>query len=521
VIVLSPSTMRKADLTAIEKFNIPGMVLMENAGLHVAQAVKEVFIKQKKYSDKCVAIICGKGNNGGDGFVAARHLANDGYSVDVFVLAKENEIKGDALSNLEIIKKMDIPIKTVTTSEDMAMMEMKCKCVSVIVDAIFGTGIKGEIHGIAQEAIRIINNSKSYIIAVDIPSGISGQTGKVLGVATKANETVTMAALKMGLVLYPGASYAGKIHVVDIGMPKKVLCDLQPEGFLTDREEVISLFKPYPPYAHKGNFGRVFIIAGSRGMAGAAALAAKAAVHCGAGLVTLGIPKSLNDIIQVKVTEAMTAPLPETADGTLSLDCLEQALAFSVKCDAVALGPGLSQHEETKRFVKNFVMECPVPMVIDADALNALAESPDVFTKTSAPVLITPHPGEMARLLKVASSDIEQDRIAAVKRGVSMWGCTVLLKGARSLIGHTDGRLWINPTGNPGMATGGSGDVLTGMTAALIARAMATHEAAVAGAYIHGMAGDLAADEMGQISLAAGDIIRFLPRAFCKIGGSM
>jgi len=512
--VLSPSTMRQADLTAIERYKVPGMVLMENAGRGVAEAVKRAYVGQNNASNKKIIIICGKGNNGGDGFVVARHLVNYGFEVKVFILASEDEIKGDALSNLEIIEAMGIPIKTIMTAQDLDKMAADCSSASVIVDAIFGTGIRGEIQGLAKEAIQIINNSKSYVVAVDIPSGISGETGKLLGVAVKANETVTMAAPKTGIILYPGAYYAGKVTIVDIGMPREILCNLQPEAFYIDKEDVASLFKPYLPNAHKGDFGRVFIIAGSQGMTGAAALSASAAVRSGAGLVTAGIPESLYDILEVKLTEAMTKPLPQTTSRTLSTDALDVALEFASKCDTVALGPGLSTHDETKEFVKQFIMSCPKPMVVDADAINALAENPDILAKTSSPVVITPHPGEMARLLKVSVSEIEEDRIGAVRKGVNLWHCTILLKGARSLIATPDGRLWINSTGNPGMATGGSGDVLTGIIAAFIARGMAVQEAALAGAYIHGLAGDLAAEEKGHFSLAAGDIIDFLPRAF-------
>lgn len=512
--VISPSTMKQADLTAIERYKVPGMVLMENAGRCVAEAVKKAAVSQNTTSGNKVVIISGKGNNGGDGFVAARHLANDGFDVKVFILAREEEIKGDALSNLEIIKEMRIPINTVTTPQDLDMMDTDCNRASVIVDAIFGTGIRGEIQGIAREAIQIINKSGGYVIAVDIPSGISGETGKVLGAAVKATETVTMAVPKTGIILYPGAYYTGRVTVADIGMPKEILCDLEPEAFFLDKEDVALLFKPYLPNAHKGDFGRVFIIAGSQGMTGAATLAGKAAVRSGAGLVTVGVPESLHNILEVKLTEAMTKPLPQTTVQSLSVEALDEALAFASKCDAVALGPGLSIHDETKQFVKQFVMACPKTMVIDADAINALAESPDILAKASAPVVITPHPGEMARLLKMSVSEIENDRIAAIRKGLDLWACTILLKGARSLIIAPDRNLWINSTGNLGMATGGSGDVLTGIITAFIARGLTPQEAARAGAFIHGLAGDLAAREKGYISLAAGDIIRFLPKAF-------
>jgi len=509
--------MREMDRIAIEEYKIPGVVLMENAGARVAQTVQNLWNDMKDCASKKIAVFCGKGNNGGDGFVAARHLANWGFEITVFLFADPASITGDAAINLEIIKNMDLPIKVIKEKSDLDEVVKLARGSSVLVDAIFGTGLKGDVRGIAKYAIEIINKLKIPVVAVDIPSGVCGSTGKILGDAVRAQKTVTFALPKMGLLLYPGAEFVGELITADIGIPAKLIESINTEAQLLDARCVSRYFKKFPADAHKGSFGKVFIIAGSVGMTGAAALSATATVRSGAGLVTIGIPESLNDILEVKVTEAMTLPLPETSDRSLGASAIDKALDFASRCDAVVLGPGLSTHDETGEFVKRFVTECSVPMVLDADGLNTIAKFPSIIKEASAPVIITPHPGEMARLLSIPASQIQSDRIEAVKIAAEKFSCTAVLKGARTLIATSDGKLMINPTGNAGMATGGSGDVLSGMIGAFLARGMKAHEAAASGVYIHGLAGDLAAEEKGQICLTASDLIDFLPKAIKKM----
>ncbi|TYP53303.1 NAD(P)H-hydrate dehydratase [Thermosediminibacter litoriperuensis] len=514
--VVSPSTMREIDRRAIEDFGVPGVVLMENASREVAAAVWRIWerVKDNRRIPPKVAVFCGRGNNGGDGFGAARHLANMGFEVRVFVAADPTEITGDAAVNFEIVRRMGIPVIPLRGENDLEKARGFYTESFAGVDALFGTGLRGEITGFHRKVIEFINEGGCPVVAVDIPSGICGLTGKILGAAVRAEVTVTMGLPKIGLLLYPGASYAGIITLADIGLPAKILDDVKAEGLLLDRQVISCYFKPYAPDAHKGDFGRVFIIAGSKGMTGAAVLAGLGAARCGAGLVTLGVPEGLNDILEVKVTEVMTLPLPQTPAGSLSIKALEPALEFARKCDAVAMGPGLSRHEETAEFVKKFVTESPVPVVIDADGLNALSEYPGMLKKAKAPVVITPHPGEMARLLSITAGEVQENRWDAVREACDRFGCTVVLKGARTLVASPDHPVSINPTGNPGMATGGSGDVLTGMIAALAARGLKCHEAAAAGVYLHGLAGDLAAREKGEIPLIAGDIIDHIHEAF-------
>ncbi|HHY41250.1 MAG TPA: NAD(P)H-hydrate dehydratase [Thermoanaerobacterales bacterium] len=515
--VVSPSTMRLMDQMAIDKYKIPGVILMENAGIKVAQAVQNMWNAQKHCASRKIVFFCGKGNNGGDGFVAARHLANMGFETIVFIIANPDNIAGDAAINLEIIRNMGLRIKVIKEQADLDEAKDLANGAFVLVDAIFGTGLKGDVKGIAKSVIEVINQLEIPVVSIDIPSGVCGSTGKILGTAVKAHQTVTLALPKIGLLLYPGAEYVGELITADIGMPVKLVEAINAEAQLLDLSWVRGCFKAAPPDAHKGTFGRVFIIAGSVGMTGAATLSSTAAVRSGAGLVTIGIPESLNDILEVKVTEAMTLPLPETSSRSIGKGAIEKALSFASKCDAVVLGPGLSTDYETAEFVRQFILDCTVPMVVDADGLNAMAESPAIFKKAKAPIIITPHPGEMARLLSTTVSEVQTDRIGAVKTAAEKFSCTAVLKGARTLIATSDGKLMINPTGNIGMATGGSGDVLSGMIGAFLARSMKPYEAAAVGVYLHGLAGDLSAKEQEQICLMATDIIDFLPKAVNKM----
>ncbi|NLC63876.1 MAG: NAD(P)H-hydrate dehydratase [Thermoanaerobacterales bacterium] len=517
--VVSPYTMKLIDKKAIEDYGIPGIVLMENAGMAVADMIDSVYQACHVHgqNNTNVAIFCGKGNNGGDGFVAARHLVNRGYNVRVFILHDAEDISGDALTSFNIIGKMGIYVKVLKDEADLANVRDFCNNSFAVIDAIFGTGFGGEIKGVFRSVIDLINCLACKVISIDIPSGISGYTGKIAGIAVKADYTVTMALPKVGLLLYPGAAHVGELTVADIGIPKTLIDSAQAEAVVLEKAQIKKLLKPIPMDAHKGIAGKVFILAGSEGMTGAAALTGLSAARSGAGLVTVGIPKSLNEIMEVKLTEAMTMPLHETKNRSISIDALEEALAFVQKCDAVALGPGISLSEETKEFVKQFTALCPVPIVLDADGLNVLAENPEIFKRAIAPLVITPHAGEMSRLLSKRVETIQNDRLTVVKEAAKKFECVTVLKGANTLIADSDGHVWINPTGNYGMATGGSGDVLTGIITAFLARGMKPVDAARAGVYIHGLSGDKAALAKGHISLIANDIIDNLAIALKEI----
>jgi len=513
--VVMPETMKKLDKIAVEEYGIPSIVLMENAGKAVADVAERAFFEQRLKA-KRVYVFCGKGNNGGDGFAAARHFKNKGFEVEVFALEEKTKISKDALINLNIIEKMAIPVYSVNCGDGLKKAYEAAKEEAIIIDALLGTGVKGEVIGIYKEAVEIINSSKGYKVAVDIPSGICGKTGKILGCAVKADETVTMGLLKPGLLLYPGALYTGKVTVADIGMPVDLIEKIESEGVLLKEDIIKSYFEFYPPNVHKGFFGKVFIIAGSKGLTGAAALCGLAAQRSGAGLVTLGVPESLMPVFEVKLTEVMKKPLPDR-EGSISIKALDKALEISENMDAVAVGPGLSTDEETQEFVREFIKNCKKFMVVDADGINAFQKRPEDLLKRKSDIIITPHSGELARLLNLSASKIEENRWMAVTEAAEKFQCTVILKGARTLIKSHTSPIFINPTGNPGMATGGSGDVLTGIIAAFLARKMSPLNAAKAAVFIHGLAGDFAKKQKGEASLIAGDIIENLPKAFKRL----
>jgi len=539
--VVTAEEMREIDRKTIVS-GVPSIELMENAGRAVVRVIKSRFAPLR---GKRISIFCGKGNNGGDGLVVARLLAREKARIKIFLLTKEKELKKDPKINLERVLKEPassvgppmrwIKVIETDTSRKLEKFEQEVKKSALIVDAILGTGIKGTPKGLEAKAIRFINTLKRPIVSVDIPSGVEGSTGRVSGEAIKADLTITFGLPKIGLVVYPGAEYVGKLEVACIGFPKKFLEDERIKVNLIAKEEISAYFLPRRPDTHKGTYGHLLVIAGSVGMTGAATLTSQAASLCfgalrsGVGLVTLGIPESLNEIMEVKLTEGMTLPLPETKKKTLSLKAEKKIIEFSKKADVLALGPGLFTDKETQQLVRNLIKKISSPMVIDADALNALAGHLSILrparrrrglapmgrtTCNPQPAIITPHPGEMARLIGKKAKEVQKNRIKIAGDFARKYKVIVVLKGARTVISDPEGNIYINPTGNPGMASAGVGDVLTGMIGSLLARRREPLKAAKTGVYLHGLAGDLAAQERGEESLIASDLLEKLPQAF-------
>lgn len=507
--VVTSGEMREIDRRAIQEFGIPGVVLMENAALKVFEAAKDML---GEAAGKRVLVFAGKGNNGGDGFAAARHLANWGSEVEVVLFASKNSLSGDALINFSIIINMGLPVHEVLVSGDLEPVRNRLAGAHLIIDAILGTGIKGTVKGPVKEAVSLINDSGIPVLSVDIPSGISGDDGRVCGAAVRADTTVTFGLPKRGHFLYPGAGYTGKLIIGDIGIPKGVVESYEGiTGELITRSRIAGLISKRKRDAHKGTFGRVFFLAGSAGYTGAAFLACQGALKSGSGLVTLGVPESINPVMEVKLTEAMTLPLPETDEGTLSRDAVPAIMEQVRASRALGVGPGLSTRKDVPEVVKTLVREADIPLVLDADALNSLADDPDILKSRKAPAVITPHPGEMARLLGTTTAEVQEDRIGAAREAAGKWGVIAVLKGANTVVGHPDGRFFINTTGNPGMATGGTGDVLTGIITSFLGQGMSPLDAALAGVYIHGLAGDRASLQKGERGLTAGDIVETLP----------
>ncbi|HBE73703.1 MAG TPA: bifunctional ADP-dependent NAD(P)H-hydrate dehydratase/NAD(P)H-hydrate epimerase [candidate division Zixibacteria bacterium] len=514
---VTPQQMQEIDARCLKKHRIPGLVLMENAGKAVAQAAAEMAGIGLPGARSPVCLICGTGNNGGDGLAAARHLAAQGFPAEVFLVGTAGKLKGDTRVNANKLKASGIKLQEVASPKGLNALKRSLENSCLAIDAVFGTGFKGIPDKFCSQVVDILNQSGLPVLAVDIPSGVDGRTGACQGAGVRAAATVTMGLLKTGLLFHPGKAMAGAVSVADIGIPQAAVDEMKDAAEVPDECQAKGMLPRRPPDAHKGTCGTVLVLAGSIGMTGAAALTAISALRAGAGMVYLGIPESLNDIMESKLTEVITKPLPETRTRTLSVAGFDKIRNLLSKADVLAVGPGLSAHPETAELVGLVLSQTTMPAVIDADALNASAARPETLYDVKAPLILTPHYGEMSRLLRKDVSQIKADPMAAAQEAAASFCQTVVLKGAPTVIAQPKGGPWINPTGNAGMATAGSGDVLTGIMAGLLAQGLKTTEAARLGSYLHGLAGDLAAGETTQYSMLAGDILDFLPRAFARL----
>ena len=432
----------------------------------------------------------------------------------VALLCSASSLKGDAAINLRRFQKAGGRCHAVDKESALvSVLAPLLQTSDLLVDAIFGTGLNAPVKGISAAAITLMNASGRPIVAIDLPSGLDGDRGSVLGTAITAALTVTLARPKRGLYLGVGPNHAGVVRVADIGIPADLIVAAKIPVTLLEAADIRPLLPARPRTAHKGTFGHAGIIAGSAGKTGAAAMAAMAALRIGTGLVTVAAPRSVSDVLEAKLLEAMICPVPETEARMLSKQALEPLLAFAADKTALAIGPGIGMHPETQALVHNLLVEAKRPMVLDADGLNAVAGHADMLGRASGPLILTPHPGEMARLLGTTSAEVQRDRLGAASRLAREQNVCVVLKGAGTIVAAPDGRLAVNATGNPGMATAGTGDVLTGIIAGLLAQGLPAWEAACAGVYLHGLAGDLAASEQGEEGLIAGDVIRAIPRA--------
>jgi ADP-dependent NAD(P)H-hydrate dehydratase / NAD(P)H-hydrate epimerase len=513
--VVTGTQMQGLDRRTITEAQVPSLVLMERAGAGAANYIQHRFGPLR---GKTITIFCGKGNNGGDGLVVARLLHRLHAKVTVLLLAPAPTLSHDALamyrrwlraggkSSTKLFRSSE-QVKPLLGSSDL------------IVDALLGTGLSTPVSGAYREAIELINHARRPIIAIDIPSGIHADNGSVLGQAVRATATVTFGLPKLGLYVGSGIDHTGTIHVVDIGIPTAFIDALDSRILLVTKEQVDNALPVRTASSHKGTYGHAGIVAGSVGKTGAAALAARAALRIGTGLVTVAVPHSVNDTLEAKLLEAMTLPLPETKARTLASSGFDRIVAFMQARTAIAIGPGLSTHPETVELVQSLMKHLDRPTVLDADALNALASRASLLTECKIPPILTPHPGEMARLeVEATAQSVNADRIGTARRFARERGVFLVLKGARTVIARPDGVVAICPTGNPGMATAGTGDVLTGMIVGLLAQGLHAWEAACAATYLHGAAGDLAAEQFGQAGMLAGDLIAHIPHALQTIG---
>ncbi len=510
--VVTAAEMREIDRLTIEDCGIPGLVLMERAGLAVASRVRELYRSTK------AVVLCGGGNNGGDGLVAARELFNRGFKVKVVMLAKKEALSADCALQYRISKKIGVPI------EFRNSLDAKDIHGAVVIDAVFGTGLARPVKGEIAALFSFLNTADIPVIAVDMPSGISSDTGEILGEAVMADCTVTFGLPKRGHFLYPGAEHTGKLYIEDIGFPSRLIESDSIKVSLSDRETASGLLSSRPGNSFKGDYGHVLVVAGSRGKTGAALMSSQAAMRSGSGLVTIGIPESLVASLQGRITEEMLLPLPDDGSGMMSSKALDRILEFaSKKIDVIAVGPGIGVSPATKKIVKELVLRSAIPIVVDADGLNSISASggdaqgvKKLLQRAKAPIILTPHPGEMARLIHQPKVT---ERIGVPLSFAGEAGIYLVLKGVPTVTAMPEGDVFINTTGNPGMATAGAGDVLTGIISSLLGQGMNPADASMLGVFIHGMAGDKAAAKVGEYSLIASDLINALPDTFMELQG--
>jgi ADP-dependent NAD(P)H-hydrate dehydratase / NAD(P)H-hydrate epimerase len=512
--VLNTQQMREADRQTIDDVGLPSIVLMENAGRQAVAAMEAAF--EDLLTSK-VGVLCGRGNNGGDGFVVARTLAQRGIEATVFLLGSVGDVRGDARVNLEILGRVGLTVVEITTAQEWELHFSEISECDLIVDAIVGTGFHGPLTGLLETVVADVNGLGVPVVAIDLPTGVSADSHELEGEAIEASMTVTLAAPKIPLILPPADVYGGDLVIADIGIPGAVIDELEgPWLELLTRERMRELIPARAADSHKGDFGRVLVIAGSLGRTGAAHLTALGALRSGAGLVTIATPRSCVGTIAAMMPEYMTEGLEETASGGIDFSAVDRVL--DLKADIIALGPGLGQDPSTAAFVQAIVERAGAPLVLDADALNAFSGDPERLTgRDGVDVIITPHPGEMARLLNISIEQVQADRLEHAREFAAARRVHVVLKGHRTIIAGPEGRSFVNLTGNAGMATGGTGDLLTGMIAAWFAQLLDPEGACKLAVYLHGTAGDLAEADEGEVALLPSDIAARLGDAVMEL----
>lgn len=510
--LVTAEEMKALEEAAIQEIGIPSIILMEHAGKSLA--MKCMDLMEQNDCRQRVWIFVGKGNNGGDGLVAARHLVNERIETHVVLLGEPRDLKGDAKTNFEIARNLFWENLVYLDDLDFDAMGKEIRAEDLVIDAIYGTGFKGVAMGIDGAVIRILSQHEGIVISADLPSGMEANTGKVKGPCVRADYTLTFGLPKLGMFRDPDAAFCGEIEVVDISLPRALIDSFEVKCSLITEEWAKNHLPKRRRDSHKGDYGHVFVVGGSTGMTGAVALACRAALVSGAGLVTAGVPASLHDILEIKLTEVMTKPLPEIQAGDFSQSAGEVILRFLGKTSAFVLGPGMGVHRSSKEVINEMLPQVSVPTVIDADGLNLIAEitrdRKDFLNRLKMPLVLTPHPGEMARLTGLSIGEIEADRVNLASKYSKQWGCVVVLKGAYTIVANAEGEILINTTGNAGMATGGSGDVLAGIIGALIGQGMKPFEAAGLAVTLHGRAGEFAAKTKGMMSMTAEDLIQHL-----------
>ncbi len=508
--------MQKIDRIAINKVGIPGLILMENAG---RSFVDELSGRVAPIRGKRVVVVCGKGNNGGDGYVLARHLLNRECSVDVVLLCRRQEVRGDAKTNLDILFKL-VPQSngTLRILKGLPVSRLRrLQKPDIVVDAMFGTGFRGKVRGTYLAAIQWMNRTGAFVASVDICSGADASTGIVENEAVHADLTITFGVPKVGQFVGAGRENSGDVVVTDISIPQTLIEQQRIRTFRIGRDDVSTELPTRSMTAHKYGVGKVFVLAGSRKFTGAPFMTAQAAMRTGAGAVIVGLPKSVQPILARKFTEVMISPLDETSEGSVSLEAYEAIMEKVRWADSVAIGPGLTRDPETRELLLKLIPAIGKPLVIDADALAAVGDNHSSVSRRKYPTILTPHAGELAIIAGKDASSLESMRVEAARNAAKTLRCIICLKGSPTVTAVSTGEAYLNSTGNPGMATIGSGDVLTGIIACFASQHMRPDAAAYSGVFVHGLAGDVAAREMGQRSLMALDIMNHIPDALKEL----
>lgn len=512
--VVTVEQMRALEQRAMDEYNIPGILLMENAGIAVTKEVEAILEKEK--SSNRVAVFAGKGNNGGDAFVVARHLMNHHYDVRMFLLCRPEEIQGDALVNWQILRKMGLRYQMVLGDRDLNVARVGLINSALVVDGIFGTGFHGEMPAIDKEMIRLINESNRPVVAIDVPSGVNANTGAIGDICVHSTKTVTMALPKVGLYLEPATTYVGELIIGDISLPESLLENTGMQREVLDKEFAQTWLPQRALTSHKGDFGHVLLVGASKGLNGSAILAAKGILKSGAGLLTAAVPKQLADVFAVALPEAMTMRMNCSATGTIAAAGIEEMVA-RLENKTLVIGPGLGRSEDSEQIVLRLLEKIQKPAVIDADGLYVLKNHLPLLKELKQTVILTPHPGELAYLIDKTPEYVQQNRLQVAEAFAKEYGVVLVLKGARTIIANKEGRVFINPTGNAGLATGGSGDLLAGIIGGLLAQKINPTVSAALGVYLHGYAADLACADLGQWSMLPSDVAEYLAKAMVAL----
>lgn len=506
--------MTQINKIAIKEFSIPGIVLMENAGFAMLHEIVKDFDPTNR-----IVIICGNGNNGGDGFVLARHLHQRGYGVQIFHVGYPEHLIGDSEINYKIVNKLQIPMTRIHGEKDLPDLFVELSRCNLVVDCLIGTGMPSSANGVDVKIINAVNDATCKVYSVDMPSGVGGNDGRVSNAAIRADKTITFSLPKVGNILFPGAAFNGELIIKDVGIPIEVIDEVPMNYELITRSMVVDMIPKRERNSHKGYYGKARMIAGSMSMAGAAILTTKAALRSGLGMARLYVPDSINHIMKTAVPELITIPFQELRKGVIGINHIDTILKDAPDSDVFTIGPGCGISFELEEIVKNIIEKVPSPIILDADALNVLAKDVSVLNLKTSPIIITPHMGEMSRLTGKPLDEIIDNPVSTARDFAIEWQVYVVLKSARTVVATPEGKVYVNINGNSGMSTAGTGDVLTGIITGMVGQGLSPLNAAIVGVFIHGMTGDRVAERLGEHGLLAGDLVEALPYTLKELLG--